>query len=313
MVGLNRDQIRELHLVIENYHLLQINSFVGFDYLYSDEQAIVQDILGSSLGLGAMIPHIEKYYKLGIIRAQNPDSLIDSIDWREMDRFLSNESRVIDLNTKEKDILSNLKSNSYSHIKNLGNRAIHDLSLLLSDQDVKYRAEQEAALQSELLRGVAGRRTVDEITRELAAKAGDWSVDWARITSTELSNAEAQGVVAGIVREHGEDAKIYMDVQPEACSKCIGAYLTAGRGSRPIVFSLKALLANGSNVGRKSSEYLPVIPAFHPSCKCTVVHFKDDFIWNNGTKAFDLPKEYKRKIQRKSKVKITIGNKTFEV
>ena len=110
MVGLNRDQIRELHLVIENYHLLQINSFVGFDYLYSDEQAIVQDILGSSLGLDAMIPHIEKYYKLGIIRAQNPDSLIDSIDWREMDRFLSNESRVIDLNTKEKDILSNLKS-----------------------------------------------------------------------------------------------------------------------------------------------------------------------------------------------------------
>jgi hypothetical protein len=37
------------------------------------------------------------------------------------------------------------------------------------------------------------------------------------------------------------------------------------------------------------------------------------YIWDNIKKRFALPKEWERKVDRKSKIKITIGVKTFYV
>ena len=313
-MGLNRNEIRDLKRVIENYHILQINNFVGYDYLYDEEQDIVDEIMGSSYNPDEHTPYIEQYYKLGMLRSSNSEDAINDVDWRVMERFLSSEGRIIPLTTHEIDVLNSIKSSTYSHIKNLSDKASHSMDLILIEQDRQARGNMTAdRLRVELTREFAARKNISDITRNLAEKANSYQTDWERIARTELARSETQGALAGIRREHGDDPKVYVHVNDGACTKCVRAYLTSGAGSRPKVFSLKELEANGSNSGRKLSEYLPVVPPQHPNCYCSIRHFDADYVWSDEEKKFNFPKEYKRKIHRRSRVKITIGNKNFEV
>jgi hypothetical protein len=308
--GLSLLEIKDLQKVIENFHLIQIANFCGHDYLFDSEKDIVEDILGRG---SFFIPYIEQYYKLGVLRTTNPLQNIDSVDWRIMENFLSQESKVIKLTTKEKGILSSIKTKNYSHIKGLSNSAINDLNNVISQQESDYRIREERILREELSRGVASRKTVQEITKSLFERSGRWDTNFELIVRTELASAESAGAVAGIKREFGEDSYVYVHVNDGACSKCVKMYLTNGSGSRPKVFLLKDLESNGSNVGRKTADYLPVVPPAHPNCYCSIRHFKDKSVWSEEEKKFNPPKNYERKVRRRGKVKIVIGDRNFEV
>lgn len=49
------------------------------------------------------------------------------------------------------------------------------------------------------------------------------------------------------------------------------------------------------------------------NCRCELHYIPEGYVWDEETKQFQPPKEYKRKVERKSKVKIQVGDKTFEV
>lgn len=49
------------------------------------------------------------------------------------------------------------------------------------------------------------------------------------------------------------------------------------------------------------------------NCKCPLYDVLPGYKWNNETKKFELPKEWERKVERRSKVKIQVGEKYFEV
>ena len=77
-------------------------------------------------------------------------------------------------------------------------------------------------------------------------------------------------VSAALMEYSASGVTVYFDVQPNACSECVKAYLTGGRGSAPKEFSLVTLLANGTNMGRRRDEWAPVAGAMHPNCRCTI-------------------------------------------
>ena len=49
------------------------------------------------------------------------------------------------------------------------------------------------------------------------------------------------------------------------------------------------------------------------NCRCELHYIPEGYVWDEETEQFQPPKEYKRKVERKSKVKIQVGDKTFEV
>lgn len=55
------------------------------------------------------------------------------------------------------------------------------------------------------------------------------------------------------------------------CANCRRHYGAGDGTDRPRIFFLEDLEANGTNVGRKAREWLPVIGPMHPSCRCTLV------------------------------------------
>lgn len=98
------------------------------------------------------------------------------------------------------------------------------------------------------------------------------------------------------------------------CRFCLNAYTTAGAGSKPIIFDLSELIANGTNIGRKSKDWKPVLTNIHPFCRCMLRYVPDGYEWDDKTQSFEPKKvDESKRVQRKSKVKITVGIKHFEV
>ena len=81
--------------------------------------------------------------------------------------------------------------------------------------------------------------------------------------------------------------------------------------SKPIIFKLSELKANGTNVGRKVADYLPVVGSLHPRCRCTLNKFQDGYVWNESKRVFEAPKGYKQRYDYD--ISIKIGGNTFHI
>lgn len=97
------------------------------------------------------------------------------------------------------------------------------------------------------------------------------------------------------------------------CQHCIRLYTTGGIGTKPRVFKLIDLIANGDNIGIKAKDWKPTLGPIHPFCRCNLRYKPKTYVWDKETESFEPPKEYKRKVERRSKVKIFVGDKEFTV
>lgn len=116
-----------------------------------------------------------------------------------------------------------------------------------------------------------------------------------------------------IINQHGLDTRVYKEVYPGACRFCLNLYTTAGAGSKPRIFKLSELIQNGDNIGRKSKDWKPVVGPVHPFCRCSTRYIPDNYVWDDKLQTFVPPKDYKSKVERKSKVTIIVGDKKFLV
>lgn len=97
------------------------------------------------------------------------------------------------------------------------------------------------------------------------------------------------------------------------CKYCIKAYTTQGIGSKPRIFKLIDLIANGDNIGVKAKDWKPVLGPQHPWCRCNLRYIPKGYVWDEELQTFVPPKDFERKVQRRSKVKIYVGDKEFTV
>ncbi len=116
---------------------------------------------------------------------------------------------------------------------------------------------------------------VGEIKQRLRDTAGDANRDWTRIAVTEVSNVIGIGSTDRIVAQNKDknlqEVYVFRVTVSDAttCKWCRNFYLDAD-GS-PKVYRLSTLLANGSNYGKRTSDWRPVIQATHPNERCSQV------------------------------------------
>jgi hypothetical protein len=122
-----------------------------------------------------------------------------------------------------------------------------------------------------------------------------------------MHDAFTRGKLEGIVRKYGDTAYVYVEVLPDACDHCKGLYHKSD--GTPIIFMIRQLLGNGTNIGRKSKQWKPVVPPLHPWCRCELFYVPAGYEWDSKSKMFTLPKTYVSPVGRKSKVRIRIDNK----
>jgi len=116
---------------------------------------------------------------------------------------------------------------------------------------------------------------VSQIKQKLRDSSGDANRNWRRVAITETSNAIGAGSSDAIVARNREkdlgEVYVFRIVVGDSklCKYCREFYLD-GDGS-PKLYRMSTLLNNGSNYGKKTPEWKPVVLATHPNERCSAV------------------------------------------
>ena len=302
-------QIDEL-LTLVDYH---VSTFlvqnVGTEILTPDDKTLLRRFGVDIDAYKGINTNIDEAFKFGILSESLGEAQAKAMTYSQLKDYIKS-AKFIPLTTYEKDVLNSVKHQSFKDIKGLGNRMKGGLESILIDVDRGKRARTEKIIREEAVRTIENRETLKDFVSRLHEKTGDWTRDFGRIADYIMHQAFDEGRAVSIERREGKDALCYKDVFPGACKICIKLYLTTGIGSRPIIFKLSDLIANGTNIGRKAKDYKPVIGPTHPFCRCTLNDYNPDYEWDPDTGEFDKLKEYKTK--RKHKVKVRVGGEKGE-
>lgn len=137
------------------------------------------------------------------------------------------------------------------------------------------------------------KRTRAQMESILRRATGDSQTDWNRIVRSEIVNNMNQGFADAIL-EHksifskdGGETLVFKRPAPNACPHCKKHYLERD-GRTPKLFKLSELMANGTNYGKKTSEWQPTLGIMHANCCCVLevmpkgAHFEDGMIVKGG-------------------------------
>lgn len=193
----------------------------------------------------------------------------------------------IPLNQREIATIDSLKMQSMADIRSHRGKIFQDINGVVNNELGNIRADQQEFIRETILQGTRERKSRKTIAREIAKLTGDWSRNFDKSVQYISHTALNEGRAAMLERRYGNEAKMYFQVQQDACDHCVKHYLTSGHGSEPKVFTLKELQQNGSNIGRKQSEWKPVLHALHVHCRCLATEYIEGTIWNGNRFVYD--------------------------
>ena len=309
---LKPNQILELLQIIDRNHNIYFITQFGEDFLNDEEKdKLISEGIDFKKLYNPEDDLIFNSFHFGLL-AQSLLQQTKNIEYADLKQYIRN-AEYLPLTVREESVLESIRNQSLSDIRGLKGRIFQDANQILINNT---RGEQEEFLRKEILEGSLKKKTVEEISREIGIKTGDWSRDFDRIVQYISQTAYEEGKVSQIIRhssEYGEtEPQVYKTVYEGACRHCIRVYLTGGIGSQPIIFKLSELRSNGSNIGRKVDDWKAVIGCTHNYCRCNLNYYIKGQIWNKEKKLFefDTTKEYQPTVNRK-KIRIKVGNKEF--
>jgi hypothetical protein len=252
-------------------------------------------------------------FHLGILSNILSDEKAKSLSYDQLTKYIKS-GQYIPLNERELATIDSIRMQSLSDIKANRGKIFQDINSVVAKQFSSARADQEDFIRTRISNSNAERSARKNIARDIAKLTGDWSRNFDKSVQYISHTALNEGRSAIIQRryEDNESAKVYFQVQLDACPHCVKHYLTNGSGSEPIIFSLKELQANGSNIGRKASEWLPTIHALHVHCRCLLTEFIPGTEWNGEKFVFPKGQSYKSEINR-PKIRIVFNGEEHYV
>jgi hypothetical protein len=309
------NQIQNILDIIARNNIIFIGAKIGPDYLTEDEKNLLlkyninpyhlyrpeNDFLNTQFHLGLISDAI------GILETQK-------LTYKDLQDYFI-QGKYIPLTEVEKGVLNSIKLQSLSDIKGLQGRIFKDINNIIDAKQKGNRVAYEEVIRNEVLKGLEAKKTAVKIASELGHKTGDWTRDFRRIVEYVSHQAFDEGRVAMIERKSaGKEIWVYKSVYLGACKHCVRLYLTGDIGSRPKVFKLSELKANGTNIGRKVEDWKPVIGSTHPYCRCTIDDFDPRFEWNPKSGLFDiLLPNVKEKLRDRKPIRISVGKKEYVV
>lgn len=311
---LTPDQIQNILNIMDKQHLMFIGKTIGPEYLTLQEL--------NSLKKWGINPQTYYNEAKDIFKLSFHFGLIaDSIGELEMKNATYEDivdyfkkGKYIPLTKVQKFTLESVKKQYLGDIKANKGRIFNDINGVISKNEKNNRAAYEDAIRKKIEQGIFERKTKRQIASELGHLTGDWNRNFVRIVDFVSHTAFDEGRALGFENKYGEDTLVWKQVFNGACKHCLKLYTTNGFGSKPKIFKLSELKANGTNIGRKVAEWLPVIGSTHPYCRCTLHNYTGMFEWDEKKKDFAKPNpNYKPKIQiDRPKINFTFRGKEYK-
>ncbi len=303
-------QLEEVFSIIELNHIIYGGQTIGTDILSPADKLMLKKFNIDINDLKQNFPQLVQSYHWGRLSAALKNQA-SKVEYNDFLKYLK-KGQYIPLNKREQASLKYIKQNTYSHINGLGDKIKQTTNGIIIEEDRKLRDKYQETIGEELQRGVEQRKSVQEISSDIAHKTGDWGRDMNRIIDTEMNNAFQEGRADQLQREKGDEVLCYKDVYPGSCRHCIRLYLTSGVGSQPVIFTLKELKENGTNYGKKVNDWKPTLYGVHPFCRCNLHEKPKGYVWDEEKEAF-VPPKVDPETREKKGVKITVGDQTYEV
>lgn len=280
-MNLTQDQLHELLSILDKQLAMFIGTTLGSEYLTKQQR----DILG---------PNVDQLYKatedpvllnfhLGILSDVIGANATSLVTFDQLKRYITSGYHI-PLSDRERETIKSIKNQALSDIRATQGKIFQDINNVVHNEGLSVRAQQESFIKEHILEGVQKRQSVRTISTNLAKLTGDWTRNFSKavqyISHTALN--EGRMAVAQKRYDNPQDAQFYFIVQNTACEHCVKAYLKDDKTREPKIFTAKQLLENGSNIGRKASDYLPTISALHVH---SLTQGKTNILTDNGWKA----------------------------
>ncbi len=304
-------QLQQIEEIIQKHNLTFLSNYVGTEFLQPKDIQLLSKYGIDALKIYQPISDgLKSSFHLGIL--SQALGLKEAMNWSYDDMINYMKTNPLQLSQRQSYVLKSVKNQSLGDIKGLGGKIFHDINNVLNKNT---RKNQEKFIREEIMQGVLDGDTVRDIANELSSKSGDWSRNFDRIVEYVSNTAYQEGKAEYLQNVYGDDVLVWKRVYESACKHCIALYTTKGFESEPRIFKLSELRGNGTNIGRQVNKWKPVIGSTHPHCRCSLNYCDQNYSWNYKTQNFDIAKnvEYIPKVKRRSKVRISIGEKNYEV
>jgi hypothetical protein len=303
---LTPNQVEELLKIIDHNHLVFIGENLGTEYLSTSDKEILSN---SGIDINDLyLPENDALltsFHLGLLSDALRDN-INTLSYDDLKNYIKG-GHYIPLTQTEKYVLNIVKNQALKDIKTLKGNIFNDVNQILVDKSLEG---QRKFLREEQAKGLYDKKSVKQIANDIARKTGDWTRNFDRIVEYNCQSAFEGGKAEYIANTYGEDSLVYKSVFEGACKHCVALYLTKGVGSEPRIFKLSELISNGTNIGRKTAEWKPVVGPIHCFCRCLLHPYNTGNQWNVKSKSFDIITPSKR---IRPKVELTIGDKKYWV
>lgn len=262
--------IQRLFNIIDYRMARVVADILGKDFLTFEDKSLLRK---NGFNIEKQLKNIPPYWQaflFGRLSSILSPSQLLTLNYTDLEDYVKDE-QYPKLTRREKAEYDTAATRTYGYIKGMGNRIRETLSNAISEEELKTITQERElddldVLKREMELGVIKRRSTQSIISNLGHQLNDWNRDWGRIVETEMQNIYLFGKAQTIMQDHGVEAKVYKEVFPGACAHCIKLYTTAGIGSKPRIFKLSSLIANGDNIGVKVRDWKAVLGPVHPFC-----------------------------------------------
>jgi len=292
--------------IIQHHYSFMIFTSLGTEVL-SDEDKLFLTNYGIDIEkLEEQYPPFMRNFLLGRLTAVLEEKQTKELTNEDFEKYLD-RGQFIPLSERERAEYKISREITYNHLKGLANKVVG------ATRDIMLEENKKNIISETISEGIKNRKSIASVVSDLGHRTGEWDRDWKRIVVTEMQNIYEQGRASEIIRKYGDEALCWKHTFDSACRHCLKLHLTQGVGSEPIIFKLSTLIQNGTNIGRKVDDWKAVLGTNHPYCRCDIQPIFAGQKWNKDTNRFEYSLDRERKVIRTSKIKITVGDKTFEV
>jgi len=303
---LSQNQVNEILSILDRQIAFFIGNSLGESFLTEDQKKVLTK---SGVNIKTLYNRsndvVEMNFHLGMLSDILSRETIKKMTFEQLKRYV-NSGQHIPLNERERQSIESVKRQSLADIKATQGKIFQDINRVVNDAGNRHRSQHEF-LREKVIEGLSRRESAKKISTDLAKLTGDWTRNFTKSVSYISHTALNEGRLAILQRRYQDpnNAKVYFIVQDTACEHCVKAYLTAGKGSTPKIFTVRELLQNGSNIGRKTSEYKPSIEPLHLNCRCLLTEYVE--------KQPEIQIKTDKKPVKRSKVRIEFGGKEYFV
>lgn len=180
--------------------------------------------------------------------------------------------------------VENINDKTKQYIQKLKEDVTTKLEAIIRENNDTFKLDSLKNLdRTSYLDDLVRESTLGKVKQKLRDTAGEANRDWSRIAVTEMSNAIGLGSADRVVTDNRNsdlnDVYVFRIITKDSktCKYCRRFY--SDPDGSPALYKMSSLLSNGSNYGRKTDAWAPVITATHVNERCSpIIELKPGFM-----------------------------------